>query len=95
GTVEIRLADDSKALGHMEATTKSGHIFQAKFIGENVGKANFEIFVDKQQYTEGNINATVNVTESSRGKLNAEPSSIPVKQTSVLTLQIQNHLGQS
>ncbi|MDK7225802.1 hypothetical protein QP468_21480, partial [Proteus mirabilis] len=52
GTVEIRLADDSKALGHMEATTKSGHIFQAKFIGENVGKANFEIFVDKQQYTE-------------------------------------------
>lgn len=95
GTVEIRLADDSKALGHMEATTKSGHIFQAKFIGENVGKANFEIFVDKQQYTEGNINATVNVTESYRGKLNAEPSSIPVKQTSVLTLQIQNHLGQS
>ncbi len=94
GPVEIRLADDSKTLGRMDATTQSGHIFKAKFTGENAGKANFKIFVNNQEYTEGNIKATVNVTESYQGELSAKPRSIPVKQTSVLTLQIKNHLGQ-
>lgn len=91
--VEIRLASDSTTLGQVSKTLPDGKAFKAIFTSENVGTANFEVFVNNQPYTKGNTSASVRVTELYKGKLGSDPRSIRIKETSVLSLQVTDHKG--
>lgn len=91
--VEIRLAPDSTTLGQIGTTEADGKTFKAIFTSENVGTANFEVFVNNQPYTKGNTGASVKITELYKGNLTPNPKSIRIKETSELSLKITDHKG--
>lgn len=95
GKVEIRFADGSTNQGTFgilgETTQATGDLFEAPFVGQNVGKQNFQVYLDGTAYTQGNSTTSVNVSEDYQLSISANPGTIETGDTSLVSLEVRNH----